>query len=91
MSPVVFLGLCLAAVLLPLLVSRSLQRVRPDSWEQVAGGVAAWIWIIGSVLAMGALMFVGYFWRTGAGRLQTLRASQQQRREAWRARAALSA
>lgn len=68
--PVVFLSLLLGAALLPLLLMRTAQRLRPESWEQVLWGVSAWFWIMGSVVLMGALMGTGWVWRHTAGWLR---------------------
>jgi hypothetical protein len=67
MSPVVFIGLCLAAMLLPLLVLKSAHKLSPGSWYQIFGSLTAWLWIIASVMTMGSLMLLGNAWRRWGG------------------------
>ena len=68
----VFFGICLAAALLPLLALTSIQRFGPTGWTQVFSTVAAWLWLMAAMAAMGVLMMSALTWRTGACWLQEM-------------------
>jgi hypothetical protein len=71
-TPLVFFGICLAVALLPLLALTSIQRFGPTGWAQLFSTVAAWLWMMSAVMAMGILMLCGLMWRTGADWLQEM-------------------
>ncbi len=70
MTPLIFFGICLAAALLPLLALTSIQRFGPTGWAQLFSTVAAWLWLMAAMVAMGVLVLSGLMWRTGADWLQ---------------------
>ncbi len=71
-TPLVFMGICLAVALLPLLALTSVQRFGPIGWTQVFSTVAAWLWMMSAMMAMGVLMLSGLLWRTGADWFQAM-------------------